>query len=193
MVGWLPDGMLVTLSVELRVDNEWHPVAGDDVVNVRSARGELGKPRPGRDEDALEEVGILEILRLACAGRDRQAEQVSRRNASPGCVVLGDIARVRLTIAILVRPARVEQDQDLGRSNPVGRDARLRVARDSAQEPDGKRQWQCEPSHTYPVVAHPESMLIGLADRTVRRMSPRRSGVLIRGPATAPARCARAR
>src|SRR5206468_4086692 len=51
-VGGLPYGVLILLAVEVRVDDQGHPVARDDVVDVRATRGPArraaGGSEPGR-------------------------------------------------------------------------------------------------------------------------------------------------
>jgi hypothetical protein len=57
--------VLAPFSVEVRVDHQGHPVAGHDVVNVRTTLSQFDKPLARRNQDTTEEVRIREMVRLA--------------------------------------------------------------------------------------------------------------------------------
>src|SRR5437899_1341192 len=77
-VGGLSYGVLALLADEARVDDQGHPIAGDDVMDVRATRGQLGESLPGRSKDAAEEVRICEIVGLTLPLSHGEAQEVLR-------------------------------------------------------------------------------------------------------------------
>jgi hypothetical protein len=73
VIGGLPYGVLVLLTIEVRVDDQRHPVARDDVVDVRTICSQLDEPLAGRNQDATEEFRIRKMVRLALMLGDGEA------------------------------------------------------------------------------------------------------------------------
>ena len=96
-----------------------------------------------------EEVRIREMVGLTLALGHGEAHQMLPRDAAPDRIVLGDILGVRAVIAVLIRPPRVEEDQDLLWRHPSREGGRLRVASRDVKEPGSENEPSDEEGQTH--------------------------------------------
>src|SRR5215470_8566770 len=66
-VGGLLNGAAALLPGKVRVDDQRHPIARNDVVDLDTMLGQLRQPLTGGNQDSTEEVWIRDNLRLALA------------------------------------------------------------------------------------------------------------------------------